>query len=102
MNDNQKMNLLFKQRPTDPKLDREIEVNIVSTRCVYVNNYRVAGSKPYISENLPQNGLKTTVRQVLDAFTEEELLAYIFERRTRNEFMRGARLFRDAGIENAS
>lgn len=99
MNNDQKMALLFKQRPNDPKLDRQIEVSVVSTRCVYVNDHRVAGSKPYASEQLAQKNFKTTVREVLDAFTEAELLAHVFERRDRNMFMKGARLFRDADKE---
>ena len=33
--------------------DKALTVTIVGRRCVYINDYRVAGSKPYVSENLP-------------------------------------------------
>lgn len=33
--------------------DKTLTVTVVGRRCVYINDYRVAGSKPYVSENLP-------------------------------------------------
>lgn len=39
--------------PTQAMNDKTLTVTVVGRRCVYINDYRVAGSKPYVSENLP-------------------------------------------------
>lgn len=61
-------------------LDDKIQVTAVYGRCVYVNNYRIAGRKPYVSENLPQQDFSTPVRDVLDAFPLAVLEAAVAER----------------------
>lgn len=39
--------------------DKTIPLDVVfnrdgkNIRCVYINNYRIVGAKPYVSENLP-------------------------------------------------
>lgn len=94
-------NAAYDKRPTDPLCEREIEIHVVGDRCIYVNDRRVAGSKPYVSENLPYKTKRTKVREVLDAFTEAEILAYLFERRERNAYYAGLRAYRDAVAEPA-
>lgn len=89
----------YDKRPTDPLCEREIEIHVVGGRCIYVNDHRVAGGKPYVSENLPSKTMMTTVREVLEAFTEAEILAHLFERRERNAYCAGARAHRDAASE---
>lgn len=54
-------NTAYDARPTDELCEREIEVSIVAKRCVYVNDYRIAGSEPYVSEGLPSHSIKTTL-----------------------------------------
>src|ERR1041384_847960 len=58
--------------PACPTAKKPIEVTVVGRRCVYVNNYRIAGGKPYFSENLPSHDLRTTLGEVLDAFSDRD------------------------------
>ena len=58
----------------------------MAKRCVYINDYRVAGAKPYVSENLPQHSLKTTLGSVLDAFTEKQIRAALREAKARRDY----------------
>lgn len=37
---------------TTPTMDDKVELVVVGKRCVYLNDYRLAGNKPYVSENL--------------------------------------------------
>ena len=39
---------------------KSFEMVIVSKRCVYLNDYRIAGWKPYVSENLPQHRFRVS------------------------------------------
>lgn len=76
----------YNARPTEPSLEKVIAVQVVGRRCVYVNDYRVAGGKPYYSENLPNQRFNTTVRQALDAFTDSDLKAALRERKARKNY----------------
>ncbi len=87
---------VYDQRPTNALCEREIELDIVGTRCVYLNQFRIAGGKPYASQNLPSRTMKLKVRDALEAFSEEEIIAYLHERRERNAYCAGARNYRDA------
>lgn len=49
------------------ELAKIIEIVVVSKRCVYINDYRVAGDKPYVSENLPQHSFTVSVQQIINA-----------------------------------
>lgn len=60
--------------------DRDIFIDIVGNRCIYINNYRVQGNKPYMSEHIPQDSRMTTVRKVLNAFTRDDIEAYLKDR----------------------
>jgi hypothetical protein len=66
-------NEVMANKPPSPTADRTVEVSAVGKRCVYLNNYRIAGSKPYVSENLPWHDHNTTLGEVLDAFSEEDI-----------------------------
>ena len=58
-------------------VEKKIEIEIVGKRCVYINDYRVAGSKPYASENLPQYAFTATISDILDAFSLPEIINYL-------------------------
>lgn len=85
----------YKNRPLDEKCSREITIDIVGDRCIYINDYRVQGGKPYHSENLPTKTKKTTVRDVLQAFTDDEINAYLKEKKAVDNYCAGLRAFRD-------
>lgn len=55
----------------------KIEICVVAKRCVYINNYRVCGGKPYASEGLPQHSFDATVKDVLGAFSTDQISAYL-------------------------
>ena len=48
-------------------MSRKIEITVVGSRCVYVNDTRVAGNKPYVSENLPQWSFTVDEDEILRA-----------------------------------
>lgn len=80
MSDNP-FNKVWADRPLSEKCSREIAIDIVGDRCIYIDNTRVQGGKPYCSENLPTKSKKTTVREVLSAFSDKEIRAYLKEKR---------------------
>lgn len=45
----------------------KITLTVVGKRCVYLNDHRVAGSKPYVSENLPEHSFQITMQDILSA-----------------------------------
>ncbi len=47
-----------------------IELTVVGKRCVYLNDYRIAGGKPYVSENIPQHSFTITIGDVLAALPQ--------------------------------
>lgn len=54
-------------RPASGELVDDVELTIVAKRCVYLNDYRIAGGKPYVSENLPQHSFTVKVSDLLRA-----------------------------------
>lgn len=66
-----------------------IEIVIVGNRCVYINNYRVVGSKPYVSENLPHQTFRVTLAEILDAFALDDLQKAVDERQASRRASRG-------------
>ena len=76
--------------PETPTADKVVEVDVVARRCVYVNDFRIAGGKPYVSENLPSHTLKTTLGEVLNAFTHEEIRKALDEQEARAKYLRDA------------
>lgn len=76
--------------PKTPTADKPVDVDVVARRCVYVNDFRIAGSKPYHSENLPSHTLKTTLGDVLNAFTNEEIRKALDEQEARARYLRDA------------
>ena len=47
--------------------EQKIELCVVGKRCVYLNDYRIAGGKPYVSEGLPEHSFTITVQDILSA-----------------------------------
>ncbi|WP_106598618.1 hypothetical protein [Dyadobacter jiangsuensis] len=91
-----KWNEAYAKRPQNELCSRQISIDIIGRRCVYINDYRVQGGKPYISENLPTDTRKTTVREVLEAFSVQEIQAYLEEKIAVNAYCAGLRNYRDA------
>lgn len=89
-------NKAYASRPLNQLCGREIEIMIVGKRCIYINDHRVQGSKPYVSENIPSEKRKTTVRDVLEAFSMEDIHAYLEEKIAVNAYCAGLRNYRDA------
>lgn len=79
---------MSEDRPVSPVCDKPIEVSVVGRRCVYVNNYRIAGGKPYVSEGLPSHEFTTTIGEVIDAFTPEDIRAALKERDAYRKWLR--------------
>lgn len=90
-------NKAYQKRPLNELCSREIDIDIVGNRCIYINDHRVQGGKPYASENLPKTTKKTTVRDVLEAFSVQEIHAYLEERIAVENYCAGVRNYRDAG-----
>ncbi len=86
--------------PTNPKCDEHIEILCVGNRCVYINDYRSAGGKPYHSENIPERVFNTPLREILTAFTDEQLRAFIKERKQRKEWYKSLQESKEEGIEH--
>jgi len=79
-------NAVWDNQPAKPVSDTPIEITVVGRRCVYINNYRSAGGKPYVSENLPSFDHKTTIGEVLAAFTEKQVRAYLREQKAMRDY----------------
>jgi hypothetical protein len=79
-------NDVYDSQPATPTRGRPVEVDVVGRRCVYVNSFRVAGGKPYVSERLPSHTLHTTLGAVLDAFSEQEVFAALAEKKASQEY----------------
>jgi len=77
---------VWKDQPTDPICDKMIEVTVVAERCIYLNDHRIVGGKPYVSENLPQRSMDLTIREALEAFSIKELEAYVKEVAARQKY----------------
>ena len=101
INPNEIWNEAWLQRPINHVLERDIDITIVGSRCVYINDHRVQGGKPYVSENLSHDVRKTKLREVLDAFTVEKIKAYLEHKISHDAFCHGLRSFRDAIKETA-
>ena len=70
------------KRADDPReiakgLETPIEITVVGKRCVYINDYRVAGGKPWVSENLPQHSFNVTLKDILDALPRKTVRAIL-------------------------
>lgn len=76
----------WRNRPLDKVLDAEIAVQVVGRRCVYLNDHRIAGGKPYYTENLPNHRFSTTVRDALAAFSDDILRAALREREQSKDY----------------
>ena len=95
-------NVVWDNQPAAPVRDKPIEVHVVSRRCVYVNCRRIAGGKPYVSENLPSHTLKTTLGECLDAFSDADILAALAEKKARKEYFAEYHARKKAAAEPSS
>jgi hypothetical protein len=86
----------YEKRPLNEICSKQITIDIVGKRCVYINDHRVVGGKPYESENLPTDSRTLTIRDVLSAFSDEQLRAFMEERQSINSYCSGLRNFRDS------
>lgn len=62
-------------------MNEDVEICIVGKRCVYINDHRVAGNKPYVSENLPQHSFNITTEKVFAAFSTAQMEAELKRRK---------------------
>lgn len=92
-------NTIYDARPAKPTANKPVEIDVVARRCVYINNYRVAGGKPYVSENLPSHTLKTTLGDVLQAFSDSEIRAALREQRAEREYFAGYHEAKRAAVQ---
>lgn len=92
-----KFNTAYTQRPLAEVCDRLIEIQIVGDRCIYINDHRVEGGKPYVSENLPTKVKTTRLRDILDAFSEDEIKEYLREKVEVAAYLNGVNAYRAAG-----
>jgi hypothetical protein len=49
---------------------KQFMLSVVGKRCVYLNNHRICGAKPYVSENIPQINYIVEAQQLLNAIPE--------------------------------
>ena len=77
---------VWANRPAMPVRDTPITVMVVGKRCVYMNDRRVAGGKPYVSEQLTSHNLTTTLGDILDAFSDADIKKALKERQARNRY----------------
>ena len=61
-------------------MDKKIEICVVGKRCVYINDFRVAGGKPYVSENLPQHSFHVRAQDIFEAFSTDQIEAELKRR----------------------
>lgn len=96
------VNEVAKNAPPKPVSSRAITVDVVCQgsgngfRCVYVNNFRIVGGKPWVAENLPTSGKKTTIGDVLSAFSQEDIAAYLAEQEATTAYYSGYRAWTEA------
>lgn len=88
-------NEAYADQPRRSECSRKINIDIVSNRCIYINDTRVWGGKPYASEGLSTTSRETTVRDILSAFSIDDLQQYIAEKNAINAYFDGMRRFRD-------
>lgn len=54
----------------------EVSIDVVlirgEVRCVYLNDYRIVGSKPYVAENPKYISFTTTEEEISNQFKKEE------------------------------
>ena len=99
------INEVSKSAPAKPVSSRQISVDVVGHgardgfRCVYVNDRRVVGGKPWAAENLPTSGKPTTIADVLDAFNREDILAYLAEQEAMTAYWAGYHAWKSAQKE---
>lgn len=77
---------IWDNRPASPVRDTPIEIQVVGKRCIYINNYRAAGGKPYYSENLLSFEHRTTLGEVLDSFSDAQIKAAVSEKKARQKY----------------
>ncbi|UNM96048.1 hypothetical protein MMG00_12740 [Ignatzschineria rhizosphaerae] len=62
-------------------MSKRVEIDVIDDRCIYINDYRIAGSKPYVSENLKSTNYITTTDRILDQLDFEDIEKYILKKR---------------------
>ena len=60
--------------------EAKIEICVVGKRCVYINDYRVAGGKPYAGESLPQHSFHVRTKDIFEAFSTDQIKAELSRR----------------------
>lgn len=59
---------------------KEVILTIVEDTCVYLNDYRIQGRKPYVSEFKPQKHINVKVKNILDSLDIEDIEEYMLKK----------------------
>lgn len=59
----------------------KVEIFIYVDRCVYVNSSRIAGGKPYASENLKSNVYSVSSSEILDQLDFSDIEKYVNDKK---------------------
>lgn len=60
------------------------KITIVSDVCVYFNDYRICGRKPFISENLKQRTFDISTNEILKNIDINDIKKYILDYENNN------------------
>ena len=64
-------------------MEKLIEIVVVGKRAVYINDTRVAGRKPYVSENIPEIVFSAKFTDIFDAFSLDDLHKAVEDRQAK-------------------
>lgn len=82
--------------------DRVIEIEVVGSHCIYINDHRSWGGKPVVRGDYERTVRKTKVSDVLDAFSEAEIEAYLKHKIADRAYYEGLRNYRDSLKEQSN
>lgn len=60
--------------------NKEVGLTLVGNKCIYLNEYRIQGKKPYVSENHTILNKKVRVVDVLNALDFDDIKKYVDEK----------------------
>lgn len=62
-------------------MSKKVEISIVHDRCIYINDYRIVGNKPYSSENLKTTNYFVDTNKILDQLDFKDIEKYVEDKR---------------------
>ena len=67
----------FNQIRTQNTLKKIVDIDVFVGQCVYINDYRVVGSKPYVNESIEQYNVKAKIFDILESLDIEDIKNFI-------------------------